>query len=199
MLNVGCKKKGFTLVEVLVVIVIMGTLTSMGVVSLQNALQNNRLSDYALNMAAFLERMANEANRMSKTLWIRADERNDTTTLRAYIDAFPSSDAEDDRPFAKLDVDITFPVKFGCSDDRIDCHPTDYRDDIASLCEDGDAGDAWSNSASFKPRIGLSAAPTRGYVCFEYGFSCVFGGVVKCANKNTIIPILHTGGSWQKL
>ena len=62
MLNVGSKKHGFTLIEVLVVVSIMGILVSMGVASLTGAVANARIRDYALNTestAGSIEQLAN--------------------------------------------------------------------------------------------------------------------------------------------
>lgn len=59
------RKEGYTLVEVMTVVVAIGILSAMGVSSLQQAAMNARVKDAALNTTAFLERTANEANRLS--------------------------------------------------------------------------------------------------------------------------------------
>ena len=61
-------KKGFTMVELLVVVSIMGILSTMGIVSLHGAVVNNRVKDAAINVSAYLERVASETNRLSRAL-----------------------------------------------------------------------------------------------------------------------------------
>ena len=48
-------KKGFTLVEVLTVVIIIGILSAAGYAGLQRAIANSRIKDAAFNMAAFME------------------------------------------------------------------------------------------------------------------------------------------------
>ena len=48
------KKSGFTLVEALVVVAIIGVLSSIGAVSLQNAVANSRIKDAGINVTAFM-------------------------------------------------------------------------------------------------------------------------------------------------
>ena len=71
MLNHCSKKSGFTLVEVVVVVAIMGVLSTMGVSSLRSAVINTRMKDYSLNLTAFLERIGNDATRMSKEFCVK--------------------------------------------------------------------------------------------------------------------------------
>ena len=61
-------------------------------------------------------------------------------------------------------------------------------------------GTDWaSDGALFIPRIGLSAAPVKGYVCMQYGNSDVYGAVEKTRNNNMLIPQWRTGSYWNKL
>lgn len=187
MLNVGSRKNGFTLVEVLVVISIMGILTSMGVASLRRAVINNRVRDYALNTAAFLERVANDANRMSKPLCIKF--------LPKSIDVYETSDCSGSS-LEQFSIDLNLPLKFGCDID-------------ASIQElDGmENDDNWAGSdVVFTPRIGLSPAP-KGFVCIQYGANGddgnAYGLAIKSTGKNMIvpkwIPKWEVGNSWQDL
>jgi prepilin-type N-terminal cleavage/methylation domain-containing protein len=178
MLNRGSKKSGYTLVEVLVVVSIMGILSGLGVAGLRGAVINSRMKDCALNTTAFLERMANEANRISKRLCIVAD--NDQR-LTAYIndDCTDMSAAEVFDSFV-----LEAPAKFGCDN---------------QITIDYDGGDWSQDGAVFVPRIGLSAAPAEGYVCMQYGSSTVYAMAHKMKNNNMIIPKWRAGSVWNKL
>ena len=69
MLNACSKKSGFTLVEALVVVAIMGILSGLGVASLRGAVANSRIKDAGINVTAYMERSAN------RTLHIMLDNR----------------------------------------------------------------------------------------------------------------------------
>ncbi len=168
MLKHSSKKSGYTLIEVLVVVSIMGVLSTMGVVSLRGAVINTRMKDSALNVTAFLERIANEANRLSKKICVVKD--NDQR-LSAYV-----ADKCSDLSGADI-VDsylLDAPAKFGGCGGKID----DF------------GGSEWANGALFEPRIGLSAAPSEGFVCMRYGNSDTYGMAVKEKDKNKIYPML---------
>ena len=186
MMNVDSKKNGFTLVEILVVVVIMGVLSSLGVVSITAAAANARIKDYAQNTAAFLERIANDANRMSKTLCANVQQKS--------IDVYATSDCSGSM-YAQYSLDLQFPVKFGCN--------------IGAIFEDG--FNDWSEGEHvilFEPRIGLSAVP-KGYVCIQYGNSTTYtdnayGMAVKYGDKNMVKAKWTPSGSndignWQDL
>jgi len=185
MLNHGSKKSGYTLVEVLVVVSIMGVLSSLGVAGLRGAVINSRMKDCALNTSAFLERMANESNRISKRLCIKM--ANDTEQeLQAFI-ADDCSNLEGAELFETFSIES--PARFSCDKSLLDL----------SLFGDGTEKDWAQDGAQFIPRIGLSAAPASGYVCMQYGNSAVFGLVEKTKDNNMLVPWWRTGDSWNKL
>ena len=182
MLNHGSKKNGYTLVEVLVVVTIMGILSSMGVAGLRGAVINSRMKDCALNTTAFLERIANESNRLSKRLCVVKDNDH---RLTAYVTETCGdlSDAEEFDTFT-----IESPAKFGCEG------PTAIDD-----FNDYNGVDWTENGALFEPRIGLAATPTEGYICMQYGSSEIYGLAFKRKTNNMIIPMWKSGSIWDKL
>ena len=70
MLNACSDKRGFTLVEALVVVAIIGVLSSMGVASLRGAVANSRIKDAGINVTAFVQSAANEATRLNEKLCV---------------------------------------------------------------------------------------------------------------------------------
>ena len=193
MLKVNTKKKGYTLVEVLVVMSIMGILSAMGAASLHTAVINNRVRGYAQNTTAFLERIAADASRMSKTLCMKADQ----DTLKVYegeCTSSSSSGASTPAPVPYDRYELESPATFNCL--------SDYRSDImGDDSSENSEDDDWTRASGveFKPRIGLSALPNKGFLCIQYGTSLNFAGVKKTASKNGLVPIWHVGNSWQKL
>lgn len=185
-------KYGFTLVEVLVIVVIMGILSSMGVASLTGAVKNARIRDYALNTAAFLERVANDANRMSKSLCVKQYGNYALAVYEASSCDVTLPDDSDDW-YDRFDIPPLSngslpPAHFGC----------DIDGDIAS---DRDMPDWGTDGAFFKPHIGLSAAPTKGFICIQYGSNEIYGLAGKSPTKNMIESQwkVGSGGIWQDL
>lgn len=180
MLNHGSKKNGYTLVEVLVVVTIMGVLSSMGVAGLHGAVVNSRMKDVSLNTAAFLERMANEANRMSRRLCVKM--ANDTEQELQVFFSNDCNNLESAEIFETFTIES--PARFGCDDV-----------DLAVF-----SGTDWAqHGALFIPRLGLSAAPSEGYVCMQYGTSSVYGLVEKTRDNNMLVPRWRSGSYWDKL
>ena len=181
------RKNGFTLVEVLVVVIIMGILSSMGVASITGAVANARVKDYAQNTAAFLERMANDANRMSKTLCINVQQKS--------IDVYSTSDCSGSI-YAQYSLELQHPVKFGCDIDN-DLSIIDSKGAMSGDHNWGIGGAG--HYVLFEPRIGLSAVP-RGFLCLQYGNSNTYtdnayGIAVKYSDKNMVKPKWTPSGS----
>lgn len=168
------RKEGYTLVEVMTVVVAIGILSAMGVAGLQQAIMNTRVKDAARNTAAFLERMANEANRLSATLCLKkvSDQR-----LEVYK-------SEDCSGSAEFHFEIDPPNKF-----------------LSSNCPGNPPGDSWTEESKFTPRLGLSAAPSEGHICVQYGSNENYGAAFKTKNVNTIQAMWRLGadGTWGAL
>lgn len=175
MVKTSAQKEGFTLIEVLVVVAIMGILSSIGVVSLQHAIQNARIKDAGINVAAFFERTANEANRMSSKLCVVGTN----TTLKTYKGA-----CEETGTVADANL--------------IDQMTLESLNEIVQgkTCPDG-ATEFSSDRITYKPKLGLSAIPT-GCVVIRYGRTDRFAAVVKLATKNSVYYKLSydSGASW---
>ena len=182
MLNHCSKKSGFTLVEVVIVVAIMGVLATMGVAGLRGAVANSRMKDCAINTAAFLERIANDANRMSKRLCVKMSNSNEQE-LQVFEPVEGS--CEVDNPDVLYDVfNVEYPARFSCDDVDLDIF----------------SGKDWAqNGAMFVPRIGLSATPSEGYICMQYGSQYVYGLIEKTKNNNMIVPMWRAGDFWSKL
>ncbi len=169
------EKSGFTLVEVLVVVVIMGVLSAMGVAGLKQAVMNSRVKDAALNTAAFLERISSEASRISAKICVK--RVTDQT-----LGAFEGDECDNPSPTnMKWSLDIEYPNKFGC--DKTDGLP----------------GSDWTGGVWFVPKLGLSAAPAEGFVCVQYTGEELYGAAVKVKTVNSIAPQWKIGDSWDKL
>lgn len=167
-------KKGFTMTELLVVVAIMGILSSMGVVSLHGAVVNNRVRDAAVNVTAYLERVASETNRLSQKVCVKVEDNN--KTIRAYKG------------------------ECGTNTVRISEYSLEGALEFDVDCTEGSGN--WKNTgATFEPRFGLSAAPIEGCVIVKYGSGEKWAKAVKKKNMNNIIPqVSYDGGStWTNL
>lgn len=160
------QKNGFTLVELLVVIAIMGILSAMGVAGLQQAVENNRVEGAAKNITAFLERTANEANRLSATLCLKAGTNDRRLFVYQAADCtnLPAGSA------SLYSMELESPLKFVTS-----C--PDYTDEKNWLT---------GTNGVFKPRLGLSAAPVSGVLCAQYGDSEHYAVALKGSEVNYI-------------
>lgn len=163
-------KAGYTLVEVLVVVSIMGILSAMGVAGLQGAIANARIKDAAVNTAAFVERVANESNKLSAVLCMKVPDGNHQ---KIYV-------VRDNQK-----KDCTTP-----SDGIIDSLVLDAPNQFVSMAVCGPVTQNWFTSYGvFKPRLGIAATPPEGGVCIRYGTKNVFGAVRKDSKKNWVIPM----------
>ncbi|MCQ2097188.1 MAG: type II secretion system protein [Fibrobacter sp.] len=178
------QKKGFTLIEVLITVVLIGILSTMGVASLMGAAENAKIEGAGKDTAAFMERIAKDSKRMSKPLCLkRANDQR--------IDVYKSDDCTDplaDSLYDHLDIDA--PMRFVAECPQVGgiegCNSS-------GSCEanllDGTAG-------VFKPKIGLSSLPVFGYVCIQFALKDHYAIALKTSSENFMKPLTYEGGEW---
>lgn len=175
-------KKGFTMTELLVVVAIMGILSSMGVVSLHGAVVNNRVRDAAVNVTAYLERVASETNRLSQKVCVSMDAS--LHTIYAYKgECSPSKEGP---RISEYSLEGALQFKLNPS----------------NCCTFGAAGAWWEQGgAQYEPRFGLSAMPLEGCVVVQYGNSDKMACAMKKKEKNNAIPRVSydNGSTWTNL
>lgn len=170
-------KAGYTLVEVLVVVSIMGILSSMGVAGLQRAVAYARIKDSAMNTAAFMQRVADESTRLSTVLCLKIEPGNPQRlwVVRDTIDedcSRPSSGVVDQ-------MELEPPSQFVVS-----------KSNGCPVMQDWFGANA---KVAFKPRLGLSSAPPEGGICIRYGTKDVYGAVRKEKGRNKVVPMWKNG------
>ena len=178
-----CAKAGYTLVEVLVVVVIMGILSAMGVAGLQGAVANARVKDAAVNTAAFVERVANLSRQYSSPICL------EIMTGKPHILYAIRSSGSDCAAANK---------KGGVVDSLIVDSPLKFVENGTSSCNAGVSGSmdlTKSENAVFKPQLGLSSAPPEGIVCVQYGDDTRYGVAWKRKTSNSVKAYWKIGSS----
>lgn len=180
-------KKGFTLVELLVVIAIMGILAGMSFAGFQGAVRNNRVKDAAVNLAAFMERVAAKASSMSETLCIKA---TDARTIKVYSGCAVKEGETGDDGVKGADQLVTNEKNLV---DSFTLEPSmrliTNSTACTALCNVNDK--TCSNwlvvgKGTFAPKLGLSAMPASGYVCAAYSDGTSYAGAAKSKDDNNI-------------
>lgn len=173
-------KAGYTLVEVLVVVSIIGVLSTMGVAGLQRAVANSRIKDAAVNTAAFVERVANLSIQRDEVLCIKVAPGSGNRKLIIIRDTTTRNcNAPNGGTIDSLIIDS----------------PVEYE----SPNEHCPAMHDWANQSTspeykiFKPKRGLAATPPEGGICIKYGSMDVYGAVRKEKRLNKVVPMWKVG------
>lgn len=156
-------KCGYTLIEVLTVVAMIGILSTVGYGGLQGAIANSRVKDAAFNLAAYAESTANRARQLNDTLCVK---KKTDKMLVTYRSSCANSDSGD--PIDSLEMVV------GVS--------------LVDASVEGLPGENWAAGADFIPRFGLSAMPFEGYWAAKYGNEDLYGAAVKEKMKNAILP-----------
>jgi prepilin-type N-terminal cleavage/methylation domain-containing protein len=164
------KKSGFTLIEVLIVVILIGILSAMAYASLLDHIFMLRTRDAATNTAAFLNRVSAEAKRRDRPICIElASPQEMNAHLCNVAGEFSSPDTIVD----------TYGVIQGFS-----FHALSGKGGLTGL---SDGLTPWSSgSILMVPQIGLSALPREGAIVLMYSrHFCA--AAVKASNQNNAI------------
>lgn len=187
-------KKGFTLVELMAVVVIIGILSSLGVASLQQTAQNTRIRDAAVNVAAFMERVAMQSKQINSSVCVRV-RGSMMIAYQANAPLTMESTSCEGRAIDSMRVDLDAPVVF-------------IAESTPSMPIEGVICNLHGKTSLFIPRIGLGnfrGAADNG--CAEQGFYKLCYGdktcaaIVKTPSENRFGSYLsHDGGTtWSKI
>ena len=170
------RKEGFTLVEALVVVTVMGILSGIGVASLRAAIANSRIKDAGINVTAFMERAANTATRMNTTLCVKVE--SDNRTLKAYKGECTGSE---DEVVEQMSMDP----------------PNKFLPSSEGTCPEGVSRYS-QNRVELVPKIGVSPIP-EGCFMVRYGGADRLMASVKVQTKFSMSYRLsyNSGSSWE--
>lgn len=173
------RKRGVTLVEVLVVVIIMGILSGIGVAGLRDAVANSRIKDAGINVTAFMQRAANEATRLNMKLCATI---TDSKTLKLY-----KEECSDGRSFD--DGDLVAEMALESSNEFV---TTTNNANCPRL-----SGKSPETSITLTPKVGVSPIPS-GCLLVRYGASSRFASAIKESSKFSMYYVLSydSGENW---
>ncbi len=182
-LGIRPRKAGFTLVEVLVVVAIMGILSGIGVASLRSAVANSRIKDAGINVTAFMQRAANEATRLNEKLCVIVNNQS----MKLYkgecsTEASKLGDAIDEMTLESSNKFLTG------SDAGVNCPELG-----------GESDKDPKDRITLTPKIGVSPIPT-GCILIRYGNTDRYAASIKVPTKFAMYyKLSYNGGvndSW---
>lgn len=179
------RKRGVTLIEVLVVVAIMGILSGIGVASLRDAVANSRIKDAGINVTAFMQRAANEATRLNEKLCVIVNNNGQTMKLykgECTTEASKLGDQIDEMTLESSNKFLTG------SNAGVNCP------------ELGDSNDKDpKDRITLTPKIGVSPIPT-GCLLIRYGDTDRYAASIKLPTKFAMYyKLSYNGGlndSW---
>ena len=180
MLNACSDKRGFTLVEALVVVAIMGILSGIGVASLRSAVANSRIKDAGINVTAFMQRAANEATRLNETLVAKVQNDHKTVKLQKC---------------RAVDASNGTCTDFGDLVDEMALESTNAFVTDKNCPDLTGAKQTPATQMTLVPKIGVSPIPT-GCLMVRYGGGDRYAAIVKAPTKFAIYyKLSYEGGA----
>lgn len=173
------RKMGYTLVEMLAVVSIIGVLSAIGVAGMTKALDNSHQKDAAVNIAGFLNQVASISKGRDDIVCIQ--QSGDRT-----IEAGVCFKGDDGYAITNVITSLVLDNRFvlGCPESVTNSF----------------GGADWISVNSVTPflhKFGLSNLPVSGFVCATYTSGADrYSIAVKPANNNKLSRKIYISGTW---